>query len=73
MTTKQKTLLEDLHNSRNEKWDVELYKKTLVETFQLSEDEAMSVLREFAAYQTKKAGREGKSIKRASVRRVQGN
>ena len=55
MTTKQKTLLEDLHNSRNEKWDVELYKKTLVETLQLSEDEAMSVLREFAAYQTKKA------------------
>ena len=55
MTTKQKTLLEDLHNSRNEKWDVELYKKTLVETFQLSEDEAMSVLHEFAAYQTKKA------------------
>ena len=55
MTTKQKTLLEDLHNSRNEKWDVELYKKILVETFQLSEDEAMSVLREFAAYQTKKA------------------
>ena len=42
MTTKQKALLEDLHNSRNEKWDVELYKKTLVETFQLSEDEAMS-------------------------------
>lgn len=55
MTTKQKTLLEDLHNSRNSVWDVELYKKTLVETFQLSEDEAMSVLREFAAYQTKKA------------------
>ena len=55
MTTKQKALLEDLHNSRNEKWDVELYKKTLVETFQLSEDEAMSVLREFAAYQTRKA------------------
>ena len=55
MTTKQKTLLEDLHNSRNEKWDVELYNKTLFETLQLSEDEAMSVLREFAAYQTKKA------------------
>ena len=55
MTTKQKALLEDLHNSRNEKWDVELYKKTLVETFQLSEDEAMSVLREFGAYQIKKA------------------
>ena len=54
MTTKQKAL-EDLHNSRNEKWDVELYKKTLVETFQLSEDEAMSVLREFGAYQIKKA------------------
>lgn len=55
MTTKQKALLEDLHNSRNSVWDVELYKKTLVETFQLSEDEAMSVLREFGAYQIKKA------------------
>ncbi len=55
MTTEQKTLLEDLHNSRNSVWDVELYKKTLVETFHLSEDEAMSVLREFGAYQTKKA------------------
>ena len=55
MTNEQRTLLEDLHNSRNEKWDVELYKKTLVETFHLSEDEAMSILREFGAYQTRKA------------------
>ena len=55
MTTEQRTLLENLHNSRKEKWDVELYKKTLVETFHLSEEEAMSVLREFGAYQTAKA------------------
>ena len=55
MNLEQRTLLENLHTSRNEKWDVELYKQTLVETFHLSDEEAMSVLKEFANYQTQKA------------------
>lgn len=43
-----------LHESRNGEWDVELYKKTLMESYGISEDEAMSDLREFGVLETKR-------------------
>ena len=55
MNLEQRTLLEDLHTSRNEEWDVELYKKVLVENFHLTEDEALEVVKEFARYETRKS------------------
>lgn len=54
MTAEQKALLEDLHYSRNEDWDVDLYTKTIKEKYNLSDEEALGVVREFGASETAK-------------------
>lgn len=54
MTKERLDKLSTLHESRGGEWDVELYKKTLMESFAVSEEEAMADLREFGAIQTKK-------------------